>query len=159
MVEIKKILYPTDYSEFSLAALPLAIDMTRRYGAELHCLHVLDIDHEFFAEGGYIAPLAVKAPVPVDKLQKSAEEQMSKMVQKHLAPAEDSVVRKVVQGKPFIEIIQYARDQKIDLIVMGTHGHSALGSMLMGSVAEKVVHKAPCAVLTVKHPKHKFVAP
>jgi nucleotide-binding universal stress UspA family protein len=71
----------------------------------------------------------------------------------------DSVKRVVVMGKPFAEIIRYAREQAIDLIVLGTHGRSALGSMLLGGVAEKVVRKAPCAVLTVRHPDHQFEAP
>ena len=61
----------------------------------------------------------------------------------------------VVIGKPFVEITRYAQEQHIDLIVIGTHGHSALASVFLGSVAEKVIHKAPCAVLTVRHPEHK----
>ena len=62
-------------------------------------------------------------------------------------------------GKPFEQIIRHARQEEIDLIVIGTHGHSALGSMLLGSVAEKVIRKAPCAVLSIRHPDHKFEAP
>jgi nucleotide-binding universal stress UspA family protein len=65
----------------------------------------------------------------------------------------------VLVGAPFVEIIRYARDQSIDLIVIGTHGHSALAAMLLGAVAEKVVRKAPCPVLTVRHPKHVFEMP
>jgi nucleotide-binding universal stress UspA family protein len=65
----------------------------------------------------------------------------------------------VLVGTPFVEIIHYARDQSIDLIVLGTHGRSALAAMLLGTVAEKVVRKAPCPVLTVRHPQHKFEMP
>jgi len=69
-------------------------------------------------------------------------------------------VRKaVVLGKPFEQIIRYAREENVDLIVIGTHGHSALASMLLGSVAEKVIRKAPCAVLSMRHPEHKFQPP
>ena len=60
---------------------------------------------------------------------------------------------------PFTEIIRFAKDKDIDLIVMGTHGHTGLAHVLLGSVAEKVVRKAPCPVLTVRHPEHEFVHP
>ena len=60
----------------------------------------------------------------------------------------------MVSGEPFEEIIRYAKDQEIDLIVLGIHGRSTLASMLLGSVAEKVVGKAPCPVMTVRHPEY-----
>ena len=60
-------------------------------------------------------------------------------------------------GSPFLEIVTYAKAQDIDLIVMGTHGRGPIAHMLMGSVAEKVVRKAPCPVLTVRHPEHEFI--
>ena len=63
----------------------------------------------------------------------------------------------VREGTPFYEIIQFAKENDIDLIVMGTHGHSGLAHVLLGSVTEKVVRKAPCPVLTVRHPEHEFV--
>ena len=59
----------------------------------------------------------------------------------------------------FQKIIQYAKEKDIDLIIMGTHGHSGLAHVLLGSVTEKVVRKAPCPVLTVRHPEHEFVHP
>jgi nucleotide-binding universal stress UspA family protein len=62
-----------------------------------------------------------------------------------------------IVGSPFYEIVRYATEQQIDLIVIGTHGRGPLGHMLLGSVAEKVVRKAPCPVLTVRHPQHEFV--
>jgi len=62
-------------------------------------------------------------------------------------------------GHPFVEVVRYAREESIDLIVMGTHGRGAVGHLLLGSVAERVVRKAPCPVLTVRHPQHEFVRP
>ena len=62
-------------------------------------------------------------------------------------------------GHPVVEILKYAAAQPIDLIVIGTHGRGPLGHMLMGSVAERVVRKAPCPVLTVRHPEREFVVP
>ena len=62
-------------------------------------------------------------------------------------------------GSPFVEIIRYARDEHADLIVMGTHGRGAIAHMLLGSVAERVVRKAACPVLTVRHAAHDFELP
>jgi nucleotide-binding universal stress UspA family protein len=62
-------------------------------------------------------------------------------------------------GTPFLEIINSAKDLPADLVVMGTHGRTGLKHMLIGSVAEKVVRKSPCPVLTVKHPHHEFEMP
>jgi nucleotide-binding universal stress UspA family protein len=69
------------------------------------------------------------------------------------------ITGKLVTGNTFLEIIQAARDDDVDMIVMGTHGRTGLAHVLIGSVAEKVVREAPCPVLTVKHPEHEFVKP
>ena len=66
---------------------------------------------------------------------------------------------KRVTGNTFLEIIQAARDDDVDMIVMGTHGRTGLAHVLIGSVAERVVREAPCPVLTVKNPEHEFVKP
>jgi nucleotide-binding universal stress UspA family protein len=65
----------------------------------------------------------------------------------------------IEQGSPFVQIVTYAKRFDIDLIVLGTHGRGPIAHMLMGSVAERVVRKAPCPVLTVRHPEHEFVLP
>jgi len=62
-------------------------------------------------------------------------------------------------ASPFPEILRFAADNEIDLIVMGTHGRGGVSHMLLGSVAEKVVRRAPCPVLTVRQPEHEFVEP
>ncbi len=159
MAAIKKILHPTDFSERSLAALPLAIDLAQRYEAELHCLHVVEMPSEFILEDSYMLPLVTEYQPDYGKLKEAAESHLEQFVAEHVPDLQGSVKRAVVTGKPFAEIIRYAREQNIDLIVLGTHGRSALGSVLLGSVAEKVVRKAPCAVLTVRHPEHRFEAP
>jgi universal stress protein A len=66
------------------------------------------------------------------------------------------VIRAVVDGSPKVEIIQYARKQNIDLIVLSTHGRTGLTHVLVGSVAETVVRTAPCPVLTVRPETHRF---
>jgi nucleotide-binding universal stress UspA family protein len=69
------------------------------------------------------------------------------------------VVRAARVGAAFLEIIEYVREQEIDLVVIGTHGRSGLMHILMGSVAERIVRKSPCPVLTVKPEGHQFVMP
>jgi len=159
MAAIRKILYPTDFSERSAVAVSLALDLAGLYGAELHCLHVVDAPGEFIVEDSYMLPLTADYRPDYGELKKSAEAHLDEFISQHMADVKDSIRKTVVIGKPFSEIIHYARDRDIDLIVLGTHGRSALGSMLLGSVAEKVVRKAPCAVLTVRHPAHRFEAP
>jgi len=157
MVNLKKILYPTDFSEYSLAALPYAVDLAGQNDAELFCLHVVEMPKEQYLTGEYMVPLEVPH-VSVDKVLRTARSRLEKFVAENLHDI-GKVTSRVLEGVPFIEIIRYAREQSIDLIVIGTHGHSALAAMLLGSVAEKVVRKAPCPVLTVRDPRHKFEAP
>ncbi len=69
-----------------------------------------------------------------------------------------TTVLKTQVGSPHREIVRYATEHQVDLIVLGTHGRGPLGHMLLGSVAERVVRTAPCPVLTVRHPQREFVA-
>ena len=157
MLNLKKILYPTDFSEYSLAALSYAVRLAQQNDAELFCLHVVEMPQEEYLTSEYMVPLNVPH-VPEDKVLRNARARMERFMAENMSGV-DRVTSRVLTGIPFIEIIRYAREQSIDLIVMGTHGHSALAAMLLGTVAEKVVRKAPCPVLTVRHPEHKFEMP
>jgi nucleotide-binding universal stress UspA family protein len=152
---IRRILYPTDFSEASQTALPMLCDLAKRYEAEVHILHAVDLQNEFLMDGGYMVPLLVSYPVEQEHLEEFARKRLDDFVREHLPHLEETAKKVVVLGKPFIEIVQYAEDKHIDLIVLSTHGHSALGSVLLGSVAEKVVHKAACPVLTIRRPGRK----
>ena len=158
MMNINKILYPTDFSEYSIAALPYAVGLSEQNKSEFHCLHVVDVESEEFIRHGYVIPLVSLPDISESEIMRSAQKQLDEFVSENMAEAQP-LVKKVIRGKPFVEIIRYARDNSIDLIVMGTHGRSALASILLGSVTEKVVRKAPCPVLTVRHPQHKFEMP
>ena len=157
MLNLKKILYPTDFSEYSLAALSYAVRLAQQNDAELFCVHVVEMPQEEYLTSEYMVPLNVPH-VPEDKVLRNARARMERFMAENLSGI-DRVTSRVLKGIPFIEIIRYAREQSIDLIVIGTHGHSALAAMLLGTVAEKVVRKAPCPVLTVRHPEHKFEMP
>ncbi len=156
MAQIKKILYPTDFSEHSLCALPYAKELAKNSSAEIHCLHVVDESYQYWLGAGEAAMPVV---MPVEDIKSSAQEHMKQFVETHFGDRQDSVVTNIVTGRPFVEIIHYARGNEIDLIVIATHGHGALASMFLGSVTEKVVRKSSCPVLTVRHPEHKFEIP
>jgi len=156
MIQLNRILFPTDFSELSVHALSYARAFAEAYDAELHVLHVVD---EAYAYWLVMGPNSLPAGPPPEELAAAAEKQMDKFVSEKISGAGMPIVKHVRMGRPFLEIIHYAREQDIDLIVLGTHGRSGLRHALLGSVAERVVRKAPCPVLTIRHPEHDFVMP
>jgi nucleotide-binding universal stress UspA family protein len=155
MIELRRILVPTDFGRSSLTALTYGAEFAGRFGAELTLLHVVQDLALLMPD----ALLAAPVPAPaVEQLTQAARQALESLVrdQKLEALAPKTEVR---TGAPFVEIIACARETDTDLIVMGTHGRGGLAHVLLGSVAEKVVRKAPCPVLTVRHPEHEFVHP
>jgi len=155
-IEIRRILYPTDFSDLGLHALKYARDFAASHHATLHCLHVVDEAYQYLVSVG---PDSVPIGPPTEDLVNAAEKHMDAFVAEHLADTPFPVTSKVIAGRPFMAIIQYARDHAIDMIVIATHGRTGLKHVLLGSVAEKVVRKAPCPVLSIRHPEQKFVMP
>lgn len=155
MIKMTRILYPTDFSEHALVALGYAKSFAEQFDAELHCVHVLDEAYQYWLMFG---PDGAPAAPNVGQMLAVAQQQMGEFTAKHLAGIA-KLTTKVITGRPFVEIIQYARDNQIDMIVLSTHGRSGLKHVLMGSVAERVVRKAPCPVLTVHAGEREFVLP
>jgi nucleotide-binding universal stress UspA family protein len=155
MIELRRILVPTDFSKYSRAALTYAAAFADRFGAELCLLHVVQNLAPVLPDMLMVSPSALPTP---EQYTPAVEAGFDRLVAEgglaHLA-----VRRATREGTPFYEIIRFAREDATDLIVMGTHGHSGLAHVLLGSVTEKVVRKAPCPVLTVRHPEHEFVHP
>ena len=149
MTTPKKILVPIDFSEMSSYALAYAVDVAESLGAALHLMHVIPDPH---AEPWSIGATGIDLGCSLPTWEAAARRRLAKM-QPARVPAE--LVTKM--GRPFDAIIRYAKDHAIDLIVMGTHGRGAVGHMLLGSVADKVVRRAPCPVLTVRQPEHASV--
>jgi len=155
MIKMSKILYPTDFSDLSLVALNYAKSFALQYGAELHCIHVLDDAYQYWL---MLGPDGVPAGPDPQQVQQAVQGQMAEFARKHLSDI-PQVVTKIITGRPFVEIVQYARDQEIDMIVIASHGRSGLKHVLMGSVAERVVRKSPCPVLSVRSGQHEFLLP
>lgn len=147
MVQLKRILFPTDFSDAAAPALEHACSFAAQFGAELHILHVVAetlpvIVPEY---GGVVWPEEY-----FERAEAAARRSLDEL------PAGEwtgqlRVVRATRRGAAHAEIVRYASEHEIDLICMGTHGRSGLMHVLIGSVAERVVRLAACPVLTV-HP-------
>lgn len=153
MINIKNILCPIDYSVYSEMALKYAIEFAEKYLAKLYLIHVLDIRIYDINDPDIYNVTIVDAEM-INKLR----ERLLKCVNED-TKGRISVEAVIIQGIPFAEIIKASKEYKIDLIVIGTHGRTGLSHAIMGSVAEKVVRKAPCPVLTIRHPEHDFIMP
>jgi len=149
-VTIARILCPVDFSDSAEHAMRYAAGLAGTFNAELTLVHVI---------APVVSALPGETALP-DTLQADIEELTAACRERleHLAAqltSEGLTVRQqVLNGVPFVEIVRYARDAASELIVMGTHGRTGLGHLLIGSVAERVVRRAPCPVLTVKDPAH-----
>lgn len=148
MQPFHKILVPTDFSPHSSEAIRVAAELSRTFAAPLT---VMTVYQPVIAP---MVPEGVMFPLPVD-LEGDVERVKERLhqVEREAAMAGAGAVRcELRQGAPFEEILASADEGSYDLIVMGTHGHSGLKHALLGSTSEKVVRKAPCAVLTVRIP-------
>ena len=155
MIDLHRILVPTDFSKFSHNALKYAAAFAEKFGAELYLLHVVQDLGVFIPDA--VTAVPPLAP-PVEQLSAAVRTALDRVIhENHLERF--TVHAEVREGTPFYVIIQFAREKNVDLIVMGTHGRTGLVHVLMGSVTEKVVRKSPCPVLTVRHPEHEFVHP
>lgn len=145
-MNVQRILFPTDFSEYSQAAQKSACDLADQFGAELHVLHVL---HDPLLTMPMTAAALLVPPESLENEINFAEEEIQKVPSPAWA-AGKKIVRVVRTGTTFDVIVRYAQDNAIDLIVIGTHGRTGLAHVLLGSIAERVVRHASCSVLTVR---------
>jgi nucleotide-binding universal stress UspA family protein len=151
--QFSKILAPTDFSDPSRVAVDYAVDMVAPGGTIILCHVVDDIPLTY----GYVG-VAVPPPELGRKLADEAANELKRFVPDKVPPGV-TVKRKVLHGSAFVAIVRLAREENVDVIVMGTHGRSGLKHILIGSVAEKVVRKSPCPVLVVRPPDAQFELP
>jgi universal stress protein A len=160
MISLHRILLPTDFSDAAACAVPYACELAGQFGAELHVLFVIhDLASEVpdFGMGLAFPGYLERLPERSQKLEEEAVEHLAKVLPDGWDRSR--VVLATRKGPPFQRIIEYAREHQTGLIVMGTHGRGMLSHTLLGSVAERVVRKAPCPVLTVRPDEHEFVMP
>jgi len=144
-MECKKVLFPTDFSEGALKALPYAVDLARHFSARLYLVHVV---YDIATASGLYVP-----HVSINEMYKEIESGALKELEKFgyaLRKDIKDVEYHVLRGVPYEEIIKFAADNAVDLIVIGTHGRRGIDRVLFGSTAERVVRYAKCPVLTVR---------
>ncbi len=145
MKPFAKILVPHDFSEHAASAVEVAADLARRYEASVTLLHVYESMVYAMPESFVVFP-----PAQLAGLMGELEKHLQNAKQQAVALKVERVDTKLVQGAPVQSIVQVAHDGGYDLIVMGTHGRTGISHALIGSVAERVVRKAGCPVLTVR---------
>jgi len=141
MIALKRILVPCDFSDTSAAAVRYGIALARNFGARLYFLHVGDRAQSQF-----------ESEFPIG-LENAVDDAVRERLLRIVTPQEQMELNPefaVRPGAPAAEIVRYAEEVNIELIVIGTHGRGFVGHMVMGSVAEKVVRTATCPVLTVR---------
>jgi universal stress protein A len=142
--EFKRILVPTDYSELSLAALEYATTFSQMFRAQIFMLHTLDTIPVLPLDAVDLTTETV-----IYETEKNARNDLHTFVTSRVGEI-PNLVEVVRKGVAADEIVKFAKEESIDLIVMATHGRSGLAHVLLGSVAEKVIQRSQVPVLTVK---------
>jgi universal stress protein A len=146
---VKKILAPIDFSPHSMDAMRGAIELAKDIGAEVHLVHVIAPHHAFI-------PLPLESNAEQSRelareaaMLEQAEEELARIKKDDLGDSQ-KVVTYAVVGHPVEKLLNYAKEQSIDLIVAATHGRSSIEHMLLGGTTEKIVRSAPCSVLVFR---------
>jgi universal stress protein A len=156
MITVKKILVATDFGPASETALNYGRALASVLGGALHVLHVTENVYLAASSGyghAYIPPEVQR------DIERAAKEQTEALLSQEDRDTLRARAVTVTFNTPAAAIVDYARTNAVDLIVLGTHGRGAFSHLFMGSVAERVVRTAPCPVLTVRNPEHEFVLP
>ena len=148
MIASGRILVPIDFSACSLAALEHALAMAARFGSSIDVLHVWSLPHTLGASDAVALP--GHGHETVAAFARSQTGQLLDELMVDVAGRGVEVRSRVDSGDPVAEILRIAEEDGYDLIVMGTHGRSGLSHLVRGSVAEQVIRRAPCPVLTIR---------
>jgi len=150
--EIQKVLVPIDFSDYSKNSLRYAVNFAKQFNAEIYLIYVVEpVIYPPDFSMGQIAIPSVNA-----EWDERAREELQNLAKTEI-PEGVNVKTILKNGKPFLEIIDTASEENVDLIIIATHGHSGVEHILFGSTAEKVVRKAPCPVLTLREPIKGFM--
>lgn len=149
-MDIRHILAPTDFSDYSKDVIRYALELAQTFGAKLSLLHVVELP-PYPIEG--FVPSTMGADL-LNDLERQASAELAQVLPQ-AQEAKIEVTRSVVIGSPFQKIIETAEAEHVDLIVMATHSRTGLSHLIIGSVAERAVRTAPCPVLTIRPPAEK----
>ena len=154
MLRIQRILCPVDFSVFSARAYDYARSLAQHYQAKLFLQHVVEFNlpaYSYYVPGSYIVE-------HMDDVRKDALLQLQEFAKR---PADYGVPPECIlhEGAPATTILDFAEAQKVNLIVMGSHGLQGADRIALGSVTEKVLRKASCSVLVIRSPEHDFISP
>jgi nucleotide-binding universal stress UspA family protein len=159
MIALKHVLVATDFGEASDTAVAYGRELARHLGGRLTLLHVVDD----------VASKLVASAIASDylgdfrRVQEDLEQEATRQLDGLLSDEDRRVLGAHAvcrtSGATATEILTFAKEAAVDLLVLGTHGRGAMAHFFLGSVAERVVRLAPCPVLTVRHPEHEFVLP
>ena len=153
MISIKKIMVPTDFSPNAAYAYPYASELAKAFGAQIVLAYVSDLAAIPVGLGQF--------PVTWETLELDIKDFAEKQFKEAWKAIDKDipVETRHLEGTPFVELLQLAKDEAADVIIMATHGHTGIQHLLLGSTAEKIIRKAPCPVLTVHPGERKFVLP
>jgi len=150
--KLKKVLVPIDFSDYSKSALNYAADFAKKFNAGIILIYV--VEPVIYPPDFSMGQIAI--PSINTEWDMKAKEELDKLAKTEI-PDAITVNTVIKTGKPFIEIIETASEEDVDIIIIASHGHSGMEHILFGSTAEKVVRKAPCPVLTLREPRKGFV--
>ncbi|HXX56549.1 MAG TPA: universal stress protein [Thermodesulfovibrionales bacterium] len=147
-MEIKRILFPTDFSEGSAHAVPYVVDLTKHYQARLYVVHVL---YDIAKGTGFYVP-HVNIEELYSDMERNALKECEKWCCEELRGYKEIEYR-ILKGIPHEEILKFADENTIDILITGTHSRKGLDRIIFGSTAERIVRNARCPVLTVGAPR------
>jgi len=156
MIDIRHVLVPTDFSAASVTALAYGRALAARFDAQLHVVTVVENFFRIVGVEGYFIDAGGHNQRDSESIARALLEAAAGGPE-----AARSRTRAVLlkSSTPGLAVVDYAREHAIDLIIIGSHGHTGLAHRLMGGVAEEIARLAPCPVLTVKPGEHEFLTP
>ncbi len=153
MLSIKKILLPTDGSESSFEALIYASSFAREYKVTVYIMTVIEIHHSIYD----VYADEISLDIQESKIASLVNKRLDEFEKKARELSIQDIIKITRFGIPYHEIVNFAKEENVDLIVMGTHGRSGIAHFLIGSVTEKVIRTSPCPVLVVRPSVHGMI--
>jgi universal stress protein A len=150
MFDVKKILLPTDFSKLSFAAAAYAADIAKKYNSEIHFLHVLEKSPPLLATMRSFDLTEEKINA---RIEEDAQTQLDNIISKFKNEYNIEAAGVLRRGVDYEEIFNYCKNEKVDLIILATHGRSGIMKRFIGSVAEKVIKSSCSPVLIIPPPE------